>query len=144
MRHFQYFKLVLFLLIISTSLAAQNQILTSATKKAIIDSLCTKLESHYVYPDVAKKMTEGIRNRVKNHAYDTISNGQVFAKILTDDLHSINQDGHLGVDYSATLIPPEVPGEPPTQQVIDDFKKRGENDNYGFRKVEILEGNYCF
>jgi len=92
-------------------------------------------------PTVQKKMTEGIRNRVKNHAYDTISNGQVFAKILTDDLHSINQDGHLGVDYSATLIPPEVPGEPPTQQVIDDFKKRGENDNYGFRKVEILEGN---
>lgn len=141
MRPFRYLGVVLLVLRIDTAAGGQNQVLTPATRRATIDSLLFKLESHYVYSGVAKKMADAIRNRDKTHAYDTISNGQVFAKTLTDDLHTVSGDGHLGVDYTATLIPPETPGEPPTQQVIDDFKNRGASDNYGFRKIEILEGN---
>ncbi|MDJ1486424.1 S41 family peptidase [Cytophagaceae bacterium YF14B1] len=141
MPYYQYLKAVLLILLMNPPAIAQNQPLTAAMRKRTIDSLVAKLEHHYVYSDVAKKMAKTIRDRVKAHAYDTISNGDVFAKNLTGDLHSVSQDGHLGVDYSATLIPHETPGEPPTQQVIDEFRKQGANANYGFRKVEILEGN---
>ena len=79
-------------------------------------------------------MTEFIRNRVKSHAYDTIESGQVFAKILTVDLQSVNPDGHLGIDYSSTRTPPESPRTAPTQQIIDDFRKRAKMMIMAFKK----------
>ncbi len=136
-----YFRLPFLFLIIHLSGISQVQPLTSDFRKATIDTLLVKLEGHHVYSELAKKMTEFIRNRVKSHAYDTIESGQVFAKILTVDLQSVNPDGHLGIDYSSTRTPPESPRTAPTQQIIDDFRKRGENDDYGFQKIEILEGN---
>jgi hypothetical protein len=120
---------------------AQAQQVTNAEKKSTIDTLLAKIENHYVYPDVAKKMTEAVRKRVRAHAYDTVTSGTVLAKMLTEDLRSVSHDGHLGIDYSAGVIPDEVPGTPPSQQVIDDFRKQGADDNFAFRKLEILEGN---
>ena len=119
---------------------AGAQQLTPVMRQATIDTLLIRMQSHYVYPDIAKKMAEMIRKRAHAHAYDTVSNGSVFAKMLSDDLRSVSHDGHLGVDYSATIIPQDQSG-PPSQQVIDDFRKQGADNNFAFRKLEMLEGN---
>jgi hypothetical protein len=110
-------------------------------QKSVIDTLLSLVESHYVYSDVAKKMTAYVRNRQQQHAYDTITRGESLARMLTNDLLSISHDGHLGVEYSPEVIPAETPQSPPSQQVIDEFRQQGVNDNFGFRKLEILEGN---
>jgi len=128
-----------FLFVLSPIARAQQ--LTPATRQATIDTLLLRVQSHYVYHDVAKKMTDMIRKRMHAHAYDTVSNGAVLAKILTEDLHSVSHDGHLGVDYSATVIPQDQPGAPPSQQVVDDFRKQGAGNNFAFRKLEMLDGN---
>lgn len=136
-------KAVFLIILIALTLASgyAQQPLTSSAKKAAIDTLLSRVQSHYVYPDVAKKMTEHVRKKIRTHAYDTIGNGTVLAKILTDDLRSISHDGHLGVDYSEAVIPKEESGAPPSQQVIDDFRRQGASDNFAFRKLEILDGN---
>ncbi|MES2107577.1 MAG: S41 family peptidase [Bacteroidota bacterium] len=135
-------KILLFaiLTVLNISIAYAQQI-TNTEKKSAIDTLLSKIESHYVYPDVAKKMADAVRRRMRAHAYDTVSNGIILAKMLSEDLRSVSHDGHLGVDYSANVIPEEAPGTPPSQQVIDDFRKRGAGDNFAFRKLEIFEGN---
>jgi hypothetical protein len=76
----------------------------------------------------------------QQHAYDTITRGESQAHILTNDLRSVSHDGHLGVEYSPQVIPVGNPQGPPSQQVIDEFRQQGVNDNFCFRKLEILEG----
>ncbi|QHV95653.1 S41 family peptidase [Spirosoma endbachense] len=119
---------------------AQPPKFTSAERQAVIDTLIAKVNRLYVYEDVAKKMTAVIRQHQQQHNYDTITNRAVFAKMLTADLHSINKDGHLGVDYTATPAGDEKP-EAPSEEAANAFRKTWARSNFNFKKVEILEGN---
>lgn len=127
-------------MLLAVATTAHSQQLQPAQCKAIIDTLIRLVNSRYVYPDVAKQMTALIKKRQSQHAYDTVQNEESFAKLLTADLRSISQDGHLGVDYSQTVIDIR-PDVKPSQEVIDEFRLQGARDNFAFRKMEILEGN---
>jgi hypothetical protein len=115
--------------------------LSPPERRAVIDTLLRLVDTRYVYPDLALKMTAYIKKRQQQHAYDTIVHGEALARILTEDLRSISRDGHLGLEYSADRIPVVADQGPPPQQVIDDFRRQGASDNFAFRKLEILEGN---
>jgi retinol-binding protein 3 len=119
---------------------SQTQEITKQ-RTAVIDTLLRLVESRYVYPDIARKMTIYVRKRQQQHAYDTIGRGEALARILTEDLRSISRDGHLGLEYSSTVIPIESAQGPPSQQAMDDFKQQGVSDNFAFRRLEILDGN---
>ncbi|UCE42419.1 MAG: S41 family peptidase [Candidatus Aminicenantes bacterium] len=110
-----------------------------ATKKGIIIEEMTQLiEEKYVFPDVAEKIAEGIRNRYENAAYNPIATLPEFLEQLTKDLQSVNNDSHLGV------IPRRGPvkqGVSPEEMYKAVFLKRGPFLNYGFKKVERLLGN---
>jgi ribosomal protein S15P/S13E len=123
---------------------AQEQVqppkLTAAERNTVIDTLIAKIDALYVYEDLAKKMTKAIRQHQQHHNYDTISSREGLAKTLTADLHAVNNDGHLGVEYSATPIGDEKP-EAPSQADADAFRKTWARSNFNFKKVEILDGN---
>jgi hypothetical protein len=112
----------------------------AAERKAVIDTLVAKVNALYVYEDVAKKMATAILQHQQHHDYDTITSRDVLAKRLTADLHVVNNDGHLGVEYSATPIVEERP-EAPSQATADAFRKTWARSNFNFKKVEILDGN---
>jgi retinol-binding protein 3 len=116
---------------------------TLQERNAVIDILIAKLDSFYVYQDVAKKMAETIRLHRQNHDYDTVTNRQVFATILTAQLQAISKDGHLGIDYSATPVTNETPGSP-SVDVVNQFRKTWAQNNFNFKKVEVMEGNIGF
>lgn len=113
----------------------------SSQREAVIDTLLRLVDARYVYPDVARKMTAYIKKRQRQHAYDTITQGETLARILTADLRSISNDGHLGVDYSPAVIRDEPAQRPPSPEVVEEFRQQGARDNFHFRKMEILEGN---
>ena len=123
---------------------AQQQVqsakLKAAERNTVIDTLIAKINSLYVYEDLAKKMTAAIRHGQQQHNYDTIGSREVFAKRLTADLHAVNDDGHLGVEYSASPIGDEKP-EAPSQADADAFRKSWARSNFSFKKVEVLDGN---
>ncbi|AKD53677.1 hypothetical protein SD10_00940 [Spirosoma radiotolerans] len=52
---------------------AQLPRLTAAERQSVIDTLIAKVNSLYIYEDVAQKMTASIRQHQKHHGYDTIS-----------------------------------------------------------------------
>lgn len=110
--------------------------LTATERNAVIETLVAKLDSFYVFGDVAKKMIA----RLRKHDYDTITSRQSFAAMLTAELRAISKDGHLGVDYSVTPITDEAPGAP-SEAAVNDFRRTWARSNFNFKKVEITEGN---
>jgi len=114
--------------------------LSNAERKEVIATLIAKVDTLYVYEDEAKKMTAAIRQREEHHEYDAISSREELAKRLTTDLRAVNNDGHLGVEYSASPIGEEKP-EAPSQASADAFRKTWARSNFNFKKVEILDGN---
>jgi len=118
--------------------------LDRAQKSEAIDSIVKELKDRYVFPEVAGKMEAHLRQLQKAKAYDTITNGDVFAQRLTEDLRSISRDKHISIGYSVQAMPPEQERE---LLVIPDAEKEGFNghlkyiNNYGIRKLDVLKGN---
>jgi hypothetical protein len=113
--------------------------MTRQERKEVINTLAKWLESDYILPDVAKEMVRKIRDRQAAMEYETISEGESFARAVTSDLQSVSHDHHLGVEYSADPVG-EGPAAEPSPEDIRKFRLAGERRNFQFRKVERLEG----
>lgn len=107
---------------------------TAAVRKQVIDTALQELTSKYVFPDVARRMVDHVRERQRAGAYDAITSARQLAETLTTDLQSVSQDKHLRV----RLQPPAGAGQPAP---AGDFGRFAARVNYGFDKVERLEGN---
>ena len=108
-----------------------------------IDSLLRLLEDNYVFPDAARAMGKTVRERAAGGRYDGLD-GPGLAAALTRDLQDASRDRHLRVEYSAETLPPEpAEGDPllPRSEELAAMRKDLARDNFGFKKVEILEGN---
>src|SRR5688572_6223916 len=75
--------------------------LVAAERQAVIDGVLEKIEAHYVFPDVGKKMVAAIRARQEKKEYDSITSTKEFAETLTKNLREVCKDKHLGVRYYA-------------------------------------------
>jgi len=61
--------------------ADMNIKIDDATKARVIDGAAANLNEFYIFPETAKKMEETLRSRQKKGAYDTVSDGDAFAKM---------------------------------------------------------------
>jgi hypothetical protein len=119
----------------------QTKELNATSQGEIIEEVAKLIEEKYVFPDVAKKIADNIRNRHRERAYDHITTLQAFLQQLTKDLRSINNDAHLGV------VPRRGPikqGVSPEEMYKTFYLKRGPFQNFGFKKAERLLGNVGF
>jgi C-terminal processing protease CtpA/Prc len=113
----------------------------SATRSSVIDNLLKELNESYVFPETAKKMETDIRSRAKNKEYDSITSAKAFAVKLTEDLQSVSKDKHLRVRYSYNIIPVRKDRSEPTAEEKAEFTLFNKRTNFGFEKVERLQGN---
>lgn len=131
----------LFLVLTSNLLAPprapQEAELAPERLEALVEALAKAIEEHYVFPDTAHTIAETLRERLFDGAYEGISL-QTLAGRLTIDLRSANSDRHLSVSVAPPRAAQEAP-DPAQQDRADraDLRRR----NYGFRRVEILDGN---
>jgi hypothetical protein len=123
-----------------TSLANLNFTIDAATRSRVIDGAIANLNQFYVFPETARKMEEAVRARLKKGEYDAITDGNAFAKMLTENLQAVSHDKHLRVDFSPAPMP-ERPEGPPDANARAQYRKQMERMNCGFDKVEILSGN---
>jgi hypothetical protein len=112
----------------------------AATRARVIDGAILNLNEFYVSPETAKKMGDAVRTRQKKGEYDSVDDGDAFAKMLTDNFQEVSHDKHLRVDFSPARIP-ERPAGPPDADAVAQYRKDMEKMNCGFDKVEILSGN---
>jgi retinol-binding protein 3 len=113
----------------------------AATRTQVIDGILKRLNSSYVFPEVAKKMEQSIRERVDKKEYDQITSAKQFATKLTEDLQAVSHDKHLRVRYSNQAIPERGPQREPTAEEREQRRRDLTWVNHGFGKVERLPGN---
>jgi hypothetical protein len=116
--------------------------LNAAARARAIDAILRCLNEGYVFPEVAKKMEEAIRERVAQKEYDAIEDGDALAERLTRDLRAVSRDLHLFVSYSAEVLPPEPEARlTPSPEQLEEMRRVQARDNYGCPRVEVLKGN---
>jgi retinol-binding protein 3 len=113
----------------------------AATRTQVIDGILKRLNDSYVFPDVAKKMEQSIRERVDKKEYDQLTSAKEFATRLTSDLQAVSHDKHLRVRYSNQAIPERGPRREPTAEEREQRRRDLTWMNHGFGKVERLPGN---
>src|SRR5580765_8804401 len=74
--------------------------LSSDEKAAIITSLNNTLETHYAFPDIARKIAPVLQQHLKKGDYDLATTKEAFAARLSEDLVKTSGDLHffVGVD----------------------------------------------
>jgi len=107
----------------------------------IIDSVTLVLDSHYVFPDVAKEMKKFVRKQLKDGKYDTLNTVAAFAQALTDDLREICHDRHLRVAFMPDEYFEGLEADTMTDERRKQQLKRSQSNNFGFYKVERLPSN---
>src|SRR5260221_14753754 len=82
----------------------------AATRTRVIDGAIAQLNEAYVFPETAKKMGDVVKAKQKKGDYDSITDGDAFAKMLTDNFQEVSHDKHLDVNLNPTPIPDLPPG----------------------------------
>lgn len=139
-----------FLLIIPTKSMAQSTVnqtnpdpVTKSEQQQVVDSISVLLNRNYVFPDVAKKMSDLISSNLKNGSYASITNPVLFSERLTADLLSISKDKHIRVGFNPAFIKElrETNQNPGQEEVPASVLDQWKSSNYGFKEVKILDGN---
>jgi len=121
--------------------AGPDMTVDAAMRAEVIDGALKALNDNYVFPEVAKKMEQAIRERQQHKEYDSITSARTFAQTLGDNLREVSHDKHLGVFYSAEPIPPERSNREPSPEEIEQQRVFLARVNFGFEKVERMVGN---
>jgi retinol-binding protein 3 len=88
-------------------------VLDEAERSRLIEGAARLLDEFYVFPDVAKKTAARLEAQQQRGDYRGITDGEVFAARLSDDLKTLSGDKHFGVDYFAKEMPPDEPSSRP-------------------------------
>ncbi|MFN1835217.1 S41 family peptidase [Balneola sp. MJW-20] len=133
------------LLFITFSLQAQNTDykLDRAEQKKTIDSIRVRLNTNYVFPDVATEMTDLIVKNFESGEYEAVTDPVEFANRLTEDLRSVSNDLHLSVQYAADRIARQQQAVTDDQRDAweEEYQENMRRNNYGFKEIKILTGN---
>ncbi len=117
---------------------SHQKILNKKEKKQSIEKICELLNRFYVFPEIAKEMEQHLNMQEKNGKFKDINEKGEFARTLTKELRSVQNDKHLHL---------YIGSNPDIQNNDDRNLKRlirelnSEKDNHGINKIEILEGN---
>lgn len=109
------------------------------TRSRVLDAIVAKLTELYVFPDVAKKMEQALRENQKKGVYDAVTDSRAFADLLTEQLQAVSHDRHLRVNFMPIPLPK---GDPePSAEDKARMREQLEKMNCGFEKPGRLDGN---
>lgn len=106
---------------------------------AMIDSIITVLDSSYVMVDEGARMIRHLREGWANGQWRDLRDPVEFARRINQEMHSVYDDGHLGL----AIFPPIDPDQEEEDDPRDHERRleRMRKGNYGFEKIEIMPGN---
>jgi retinol-binding protein 3 len=113
--------------------------INAATRTQVIEVVLSRLNESYVLPEIAARMEQSIRTRMQKGEYDKINSSALLAQTLTGHLAEIAKDKHLGVGFSYVPISSEQ--KEPSPEDLERFRRMASSQNFGFEKVERLNGN---
>lgn len=111
-------------------------LLDAETRTEVIERLFERIHEQYVFPDVAQRLEEDLRRRLKAGEYDRLTTGEEFCLFLTAHLQEISHDRHFFLVYHA-----RGQSSPKQEGSRDVEQEGGAIQNFGFQRVERLQGN---
>lgn len=124
--------------------SAKSQVtfpLSSQATKTLVDSLANQITKYYILKDAAGKMSAYLKKRYKDGAYNKIKDPHTLAGILTADILSVHRDEHFHVEYNPALANELLGNIDDVPKMVAEKLKQEQEKNFGFKKVEILNGN---
>ncbi len=112
--------------------------LDAALRKQVIQDIIAALNQRYVFPDTAQKMADNLVAHEAKGDYNTITDGDTFAALITTHLLDVSHDKHISVFYNPYTLAADPP--PVTDDQANEDRKAMARD-CGFRKLEILPNN---
>ena len=97
------------------------------------------LNEFYVSQKMAKRMEDAIRARQKRGEYDSLTDGDAFAMMLTKHFQEVSQDEHLHLSFSPARGPEDQSATTP--DAATQYRKQLQSLNCGFEKADLLPGN---
>ena len=135
-----YLLILLFAFATPAICKAQSNKKETVNINALIDSLNTVLNSHYVFPEKAKSISTYLESQLKKSAYaNDMQNPQKLAGQLQMDITKIHLDPHMHINYDPGFRVQQYLA--PSEEEKNLAKKYWKENNYAFTKVEILPGN---
>lgn len=115
--------------------------LSPAATKILVDSLANQITKYYVLKDQALKMASYIRKRAREGQYNNYKDPHALAGALTSDVLFINRDEHFHVEYNPEMANELLGHIDDVPKLVAQRLKLEKEKNFGFKKVEILNGN---
>lgn len=106
----------------------------NAAKHAVLQGMMEKLEASYVFPEKAKEIAAGIRERMERGEYEATADVKAFADLVTAHLQELSRDGHLRLQLRQGPTPGAFKSP-------EEYNQAMALQNYGFHRVERLAGN---
>jgi len=112
-------------------------------RSQVVDSIAKFMTESYVFPDKGKEMGDLVLANLKEGDYDDITDPREFARKLSEDLLTVNNDRHIGVMYMPERIAMmKAAQEDEDNTELEDLQTRySEYGNYDFEEIKILPGN---
>ncbi len=133
------------LMLLASPMRAQQRTepLTLKEQQTVVDSISSKLNNNYIFPDVAMKMVTHIESKLKNGNYKSIQDPQEFASTLTKDLQAISKDKHLRVSFAPEQIAERQQTVTAEDSIafLNRYISNLKRNNFGFKEVKIMAGN---
>lgn len=121
-------------------------ILDNNFKREVVYSVASIMKEKYLYPRIGERMAEFLISQYEKGEYNNLSEVKPFCSRITSDMRSIDNDKHLWVFYSPeeayevkayhNLVP-----EDEVNKINDQYYEIDRRENFGYKKVEILDGN---
>jgi retinol-binding protein 3 len=117
--------------------------LNADANRQVVEGVVRAINKYYVSAEIATRVDQRLRERLKNGEYDKITSAFDMIDALDSHMQEVSKDRHLALAYSHKPAPldeghdfrPETPAER-DQDLIDSRAK-----NFGFEKVQRLPGN---
>jgi hypothetical protein len=111
------------------------------TRHAVLDACAAALKRGYIFEDTAARMADALQAREAAGAYDNVTSSAAFARQVTEDLQAISHDKHLRLFYRAHPVGGSGAAAAPSPEERSEHERMVREANYGFERVERLEGN---
>jgi retinol-binding protein 3 len=115
--------------------------LDAGQRRAVIEGATRALATGYFDVAVGNSMASAVLDRQRRGEYDAIVSASELADSLTSHFRAVSHDKHVGVDFSADVLPRFVASEKPGPDLIERRKRNGTLNNYGLERAERLGGN---
>jgi len=149
------------LIFATPSISTAQKALSAQEKRQVVENIQTVIKESYVFPEKVEGFNSAIAALYGEGKYDAIEDHKTFSKVLSEDLLKITKDKHFLVNYNPGFIAArrermeqalaaeengaseetEKAGAESGEQRIDWNLWFGAHTNYGFRSIQVLEGN---